>query len=77
MRETVGDWRKDWIEANGETHDLEVVISDNTLDDFDSCVFEGAFANIPDNLLGKKVNKVWQIIDSSIPERIGAYSLVI
>ena len=28
MRETLRDWKRDWIEANGETDDIEVLISE-------------------------------------------------
>ena len=26
MRETIADWKKDWIDANGLTNELEVII---------------------------------------------------
>lgn len=28
MRETLRDWKRDWIEANGEIDDIEVLISE-------------------------------------------------
>ena len=77
MRETLKDWKRDWREENGETHDLEVVISDSKLDEYAPYVYEGNFANIPKELLDRRVIKYWQIIESSNPERNGAYSLKI
>ncbi len=77
MRETVRDWKNEWIETNGETDELEVVIEDSKLGDFAQCVYEGSFKNIPKELLDKKVIENWKILDSSVPERIGAYSLTI
>ena len=29
MRETIADWKKDWIDANGLTNELEVIIKDS------------------------------------------------
>lgn len=77
MRETLKDWRRDWIKENGETHELEVVISSSKLDNFVPDVYEGSFYDIPDYLLDKKVVKSGQIIESTIPERNGAYLLTI
>lgn len=77
MRETVGEWRKKWIETNGETDELEVVIEDSSMEDFALYVYEGSFKDLPEELLDKRVIKCFQIIDSSVPERIGAYSLTI
>lgn len=77
MRDTLKDWKKDWIEANGETHELEVVIKDSSLDDFAPYVYEGSFADIPEELLDRKVTDCGRILESSIPERNGAYSLTI
>lgn len=74
MRETLRDWRRDWIETNGETDDVEVIISkDNCL--FNPCVYEGSFNDIPEELLDRKVISYGKIIESSVPKRIGAYSL--
>ena len=76
MRETLKDWKRDWIEANGETDDIEVLISEGD-DAFKPYVYEGSFKDIPKELLDMKVVKCWKILESSIPERIGAYSLTI
>lgn len=77
MRETLKDWKRDWIEANGETHELEVVVKDSKLDDLLPYVYEGSFVDIPEELLDKKVVDYGQIIESSKPERNGAYSLTV
>lgn len=76
MRETLEDWKRDWIDANGETDDIEVLISesDNILKPY---IYEGSFKDIPEELLDKKVVYCGQIVDSSVPERVGAYSLAI
>lgn len=76
MRETLGDWKRDWIEANGETSELEVLVSEGD-DTFAPYIYEGAFKDIPKELLDKKVVHCGQIMDSSVPERVGAYSLTI
>lgn len=47
MRETLKDWKRDWIEENGETHELEVVVKDSKLDDLAPYVYEGSFVDIP------------------------------
>lgn len=31
MRKTIDDWKKDWIETNGLTNELEVIIKDGSL----------------------------------------------
>lgn len=72
-RETLRDWRKEWIQTNGETHDLEVVVRNDEKDE----LYEGCFLNMPLNLLDKKVVKTQYIITSSCPERVGAYILEI
>lgn len=77
MRKTLKDWKRDWINENGKTHDLEVLIKDSNRDEFASYVFEGSFVDIPEELLDKKVIECGRIIDSSVPERNGAYSLTI
>lgn len=77
MRETIKDWRKEWMETNGETHELEVVIKDSSLDDLASYIYEGSFVDIPEELFDKKVMDCWRILKSSVPERNGAYSLTI
>lgn len=77
MRETLKDWQRDWIKENGKTHDLEVVIKDSKLDELEQCIYEGSFVGIPKKLINKKVVKCGKIIESSIPERNGIYSLTI
>lgn len=77
MRETVGEWRREWIETNGETDELEVVIQNGNVDDSSSYVYEGSFKDIPDGFLDKKVIESGKILDSSVTERIGAYSLTV
>jgi len=75
MRETINDWKNEWIEANGETDELEVIIEDSKLNDFAPYVYEGSFKDVPEYLLDKKVIENWKIINSSVPERIGVYAL--
>jgi len=77
MRETVKEWKDEWIETNGETNELEVVITDSNLDDLVPYIYEGSFVNIPTELEEKKIINNGKILDSSIPDRIGAYSLTI
>ena len=77
MRETVRDWQTDWIEQNGETDDLEVIIEDSGMEELSRYVYKGSFSNIREDLLDRKVIESGQIIESSVPERIGAYSLMI
>ena len=62
---------------NGTTEELEVVISDSSSDQLHPYIYEGSFANIPDKLLLKKVNRAGRVVTSSVPERTGAYSLTI
>ena len=77
MRETIKDWRSEWIQTNGPTDELEVVITDSSLDAFHSEVYSGSFAEIPEQLYEKQVIEYWRIIASSVPEREGAYSLMV
>jgi hypothetical protein len=77
MRETVKEWKDEWIETNGDTNELEVVITDSNLDNLAPYIYEGSFANIPVVLEEKKVIHNGKILDSSVPARIGAYSLTI
>jgi hypothetical protein len=83
MRKTIGDWKKDWIEANGLTNELEVIIKGGSLKKSDTwpdagvSLYEGSFAKIPDELLEKKVIEYGQIIASSDPKRDGCYSLTV
>ena len=77
MRETIKEWRDEWIETNGLTKELEVVITDTSRDISCDELSSGSFADIPPELLDKKVIENWRIIASSVPERIGAYSLII
>ena len=76
MRETLKEWKNEWIDTNGETNELEVVINDSSLTVL-SEIYAGSFKFIPNSLLDKKVTKVAQIVTSSIKDRIGAYSLTI
>lgn len=77
MRNTIGEWQQEWIETNGNTNELEVLIYNSKLEMLESSIYEGSFKDIPKELNEKKVIKSGQVIDSSIPERIGAYSLTI
>lgn len=77
MRETVRGWRDEWIETNGYTEDLEVVISDSSLGNQDSYAYEGSFRHIPECLLHRRVIQCGQILESSVEERNGAYSLTV
>ena len=47
MRETVREWQEEWIGTNGLTHELEVIISDSSLEAFRTEVYSGSFADIP------------------------------
>lgn len=73
MREIVKDWRKDWIEANGETNEFEVEIRNSS----ETVIYGGSFAEIPEELWIQKVKEHGKIMDSSVPNRIGAYVLTI
>lgn len=83
MRETIGDWKKEWINTNGTTNDLEVIIKDSNLRKSDTwpdegkSLYEGSFAEIPNELLEKKTIESGQIIASSNPERDGCYTLTV
>lgn len=77
MRKKIKDWKNDWIDTNGETEGFEVIIKDSSLHDSAPCVYEGSFAKIPEELEEKKVIECGKVLDSSIPLRIGAYSLTI
>ena len=77
MRETVREWQEVWIGTNGLTHELEVIISDSSLEAFRTEVYSGSFADIPPELFDKKVIENGKIIASTVPERIGAYSLLV
>lgn len=77
MRETIKEWRDEWIETNGPTGELEVVITDTSQEITRSELYSGSFAEIPPELLDKKVIENWRIIASSVSERIGAYSLTV
>lgn len=77
MRETIEDWKNDWIETNGVTDDVEILIRDSKHGDDGSYVYEGSFAEIPQVLLKKRVIECGRIVDSSIPQRIGAYTLTV
>lgn len=77
MRETIKEWRDEWIETNGLTKELEVVITDTSQEITRSELYSGSFADVPPELLDKKVIENWRIVASSVPERIGAYSLIV
>lgn len=77
MRETIKDWQEEWIETNGKTNELEVLIENISLGEYSPCIYEGSFVDIPAELYEKKVIEWGQVIDSSEPERIGAYTLTI
>lgn len=72
MRETIGDWKKEWIDTNGKTNDLEVLIRFNNSDGY---IYEGSFFNIPEEFEVKKVVNCSRVLDSTIKARIGAYVL--
>lgn len=76
IREILRDWKRDWIEANGETNDIEVLISEGG-DSFDPYIYEGSFKDLPEELLDRKVISYGKILESSEPKRTGAYSLTI
>lgn len=76
MRITLEDWKRDWIKDNGETDGTEVLVSEG-VDSSESYIYEGSFKNIPKELLDRKVVNVAKVIESTIPERNGAYSLII
>lgn len=76
MRETLRDWKRDWIESNGETDEIEALISEGN-DTLNPYIYEGSFKDIPEELLDRKVIHCGQILDSTVPERVGAYSLTI
>lgn len=77
MRETIKEWKEEWIATNGKTNEVEVVIEDSNLNDLASYIYEGCFAKIPVELEEKKVVKWSKICDSTVISRIGAYSLTI
>ena len=56
---------------------MEVIISDSSLEAFRTEVYSGSFADIPPELFDKKVIENGKIIASTVPERIGAYSLLV
>lgn len=77
MRETIGEWKVEWINTNGKTDELEVLIIDSKLDTMAPYIYEGSFAKIPKQLEEKKVIHWGKILESSVRDRIGAYSLTI
>jgi hypothetical protein len=76
MRETIKEWKNEWIETNGETDELEVLIS-YCNSDSDGYIYEGSFVKIPAELEEKKVISSSKVIASTVSTRIGAYSLKI
>lgn len=77
MREAIKDWKNNWIETNGITDEIELLIIDSWQGELSPYVYEGSFAKIPKEFLEKKVIECGRIVDSSITERIGAYTLTI
>ena len=77
MRETIKEWKQEWIETNGETHELEVLIENSVLNENAPYIYEGSFVNIPKELEEVKVIDWAKVLTSSEPSRIGAYKLII
>ena len=77
MRETIKEWKDEWIETNGKTDELEVLITDSSLSDLESYIYEGSFVGIPEYLEDKKVVSSGKVLTSTVKDRIGAYSLTI
>lgn len=78
MRETLKEWRDEWITTNGKTSKTskhEVIIEDRSMGDV--YIYEGNFAGIPVEFFERKVIENGKILDSSVPERRGAYLLTI
>ena len=73
MRTKVRDWQRDWIQDNGRTDELEVIIAESD----GAEIYSGSFVGIPEYELDKKVMVSGRILDSTIPERIGAIRLVV
>ena len=73
MRTKVRDWQRDWIQDNGRTDELEVIIAESN----GAEIYSGSFVGIPEYELDKKVMVSGRILDSTIPERIGAIRLVV
>ena len=73
MRERVRDWQMEWAEEYGRTDALEVLICDRNGTEF----YSGSFKDIPERELDKKVIDGSLILDSSIPERIGAIRITV
>lgn len=77
MRKTIKEWKDEWIETNGKTDELEVLITDSSLSDLESYIYEGSFVDIPEYLEDKKVVSSGKVLTSTVKDRIGAYSLTI
>ena len=73
MRTKVRDWQRDWIQDNGRTDELEVIIAESN----GAEIYSGSFVCIPEYELDKKVMVSGRILDSTVPERIGAIRLVV
>lgn len=73
MRTKVRDWQRDWIQDNGRTDELEVIIAESN----GAEIYSGSFVGIPEYELDKKVMVSGRILDSTVPERIGAIRLVV
>lgn len=76
MRDTVRDWKDEWIEENGITDELEVIVGERS-DSFEDYLYEGSFAKIPEELLDKKVIEFYKVVCSTVTERVGAYKLMV
>lgn len=75
MRETVKDWRNDWIKSNGKTVGLEVIIRRLEKNVNWRGVYEGNFADIPEEYLDQKVIEHYQILASTDTGRERVYVL--
>jgi hypothetical protein len=74
MRTTIKEWKDEWIETNGKTNELEVVIR---YKNFNEYIYEGSFCDIPNDLEERKVVESGRILDSTETERNGSYVLTI
>lgn len=77
MGTTVKDWKDSWFEVNGESDSFEVIINDSGAEAFSVSLYAGSFKDIPADLLGADVLQSSRILDSSAPERVGAYLLTV
>lgn len=76
----VSDWKNAWTKLYGNTTGFEVIIyccEDDVYIERRDVLFEGSFCDIPADLLGRKVLRSEQICASSVPERDGAFVLLV